>query len=188
MLDVNMAKYDKVYENDQHFGAPYPELVLFFREFEPKGKVLDLGCGQGRDALALARLGYQVTGVDISAVGISKMLHQAMKENLQIEGIIADIYHFNIDSSYDIILFDSMFHFYKRDKERETSLLEKIMNQLKVGGLLCIIVSKSKTAESTLEDILTDSVITWNTLVDKYIDYPEMKSKFRIFVLKKISS
>ena len=80
-----------------------------------------------------------------------------------------------------------MFHFYKKDKEREKKLLKRIMHQMKVGGLLCILVSKSKITESTLEKILADSVINWKTLVSKYIEYPEKKSKIRMFVLKNIS-
>lgn len=33
-------------QEPDYFGDPYPKLVTFFAECEPKGKVLDLGCGQ----------------------------------------------------------------------------------------------------------------------------------------------
>ena len=116
------------------------------------------------------------------------MLQQAKKENLVIEGIVADIYQFKIDVRYDIILLDSMFHFYKKDKEKETLLLEKIMKQMKVGGLLCIFVNKSKTTESVLEQVFANSLVKWNILLDKYIDYPKMNSKYRMFISKKLTS
>ena len=65
--------YDKYYQTENLFGEPYPELIEFFAEYPYKGKLLDLGCGQGRDAIALARLGYSVTGIDNSKVGIQQM-------------------------------------------------------------------------------------------------------------------
>lgn len=78
-----MVTYDKHYREPNYFGDPYPKLLTFFGEYEPKGNVLDLGSGQGRDSIALARMGYTVTGVDISKVGVSQMMSIAQKEELR---------------------------------------------------------------------------------------------------------
>ncbi|WP_409070426.1 class I SAM-dependent methyltransferase [Aliifodinibius sp. S!AR15-10] len=43
---------------------------------------MDFGCGQGRDALFIARMGHRVLGVDISKTGISQMLDEANRENI----------------------------------------------------------------------------------------------------------
>ena len=69
-----MADYDKYYKTEDLFGEPYPELIDFFKIYEPKGKLIDLGCGQGRDSISLAKLGYNVTGIDNSKVGIDQMI------------------------------------------------------------------------------------------------------------------
>ena len=50
------VSYDKQYQTENLFGEPYSE----------RGRLLDLGCGQGRNAIPLAQLGYEVTGMDIS--------------------------------------------------------------------------------------------------------------------------
>ena len=130
------ATYDTYYQTENLFGNPYPELIEFFAEYPQKGKVLDLGCGQGRDAIALARLGFTVTGVDISKVGIEQMNLVANTERLPLNGIVADIYAFDNFSAFDIVLLDSMFHFLKNDREKETCLVKKIISQTQNGGVL----------------------------------------------------
>ena len=180
-----MAKYDKHYEEEQHFGEPYPDLIAFFKKHEPKGKVLDLGCGQGRDVIALARLGYDVTGVDISSVGIEQMLRDARQENLRVTGVVADIYDYHIDPHFDIVLLDSMLHFYKREREKETEFLSRIMDEMTTGMILCIFVGKSKTTEPILESIFKEESNSWNIIEDKYIQYPKMNSQYRMFIVEK---
>ena len=180
-----MVKYDKYYEERNHFGEPYPELVKFFSEQKRRGRVLDLGCGQGRDALAIARLGYEVTGVDTSAVGIEQMMHDAKKENLPVEGFVADFYDYSIDSDFDFVLLDSILHFYKREREKETQFLYRVMDSMKIGAFLCIFVSKSKTTEPILEDILKDTVDSWIIVEDRYIEYPKMNSLYRMVIAQK---
>lgn len=65
--------YDKYYQTENLFGKPYPELIKYFSTYPKQGKVLDLGCGQGRDSIPIARLGFDVTGIDNSRVGIEQM-------------------------------------------------------------------------------------------------------------------
>jgi len=40
-----MANYDTYYETEALFGEAYAELIDFFKQYEPKGKLIDLGCG-----------------------------------------------------------------------------------------------------------------------------------------------
>ena len=51
------------------------DFILEVMQVPPTGSLLDVGCGVGRHALELARRGYRVTGVDISA----GMLEQARR-------------------------------------------------------------------------------------------------------------
>lgn len=132
--------YDKYYETENLFGKPYPELIEFFSEYPKKGKVLDLGCGQGRDAIALARLGYNVTGIDNSKVGIEQMNQIGRDENLNLLGQVGDIYGFDSFDEFDIVLLDSMFHFAKKDREKEIGLIKRIVSEIRIGSIVVICI------------------------------------------------
>jgi len=63
--------YEKFYqENKQGLGKPTKEFVSFFDGYtKAPARVLDVGCGQGRDALFIARKGHQVVAIDHSPTG-----------------------------------------------------------------------------------------------------------------------
>jgi SAM-dependent methyltransferase len=180
-----MAVYDKHYKEPDHFGSPYPALISFFKNYEPKGTLLDLGCGQGRDSIPLARIGYQVIGVDVSRVGVSQMLSVSEREGLGLQGVVSDMYEYKIDDTIDIILLDSMLHFYERDLEKEVYFLLRVMGELRSGGLLCIVVSRSKRIEKELMKVFRVSEFYWVSLYDDYIDYPDKQIEMRMIISKK---
>ena len=78
-----------------------------------------------------------------------------------------------------------MLHFYPRDKEKEISFLNRVKDEMKIGGLLCIWVWKSKKLEHVLDSVLLN-FRDWIKMVDKYIDYQDMKMDMRMVVLKKL--
>jgi 2-polyprenyl-3-methyl-5-hydroxy-6-metoxy-1,4-benzoquinol methylase len=55
------------------------------------GRVLDVGCGEGADAIWLARQGWEVTGVDISAVALQRAATAATAADVTVDWICADI-------------------------------------------------------------------------------------------------
>ncbi|SLM87061.1 hypothetical protein [Vagococcus fluvialis] len=67
-----MSLYDKYYKEVNYFGNPYPELIKYMKQL-PKGTLIDLGAGQGRDSVPLSRMGFLVTSVDTSLVGLEQI-------------------------------------------------------------------------------------------------------------------
>jgi len=60
------------------------EREILVRHLKPGGRVLDIGCGAGREALGLARLGFQVVGIDIAPRMVMAARANAEQEGLAI--------------------------------------------------------------------------------------------------------
>lgn len=72
---VAQLTYDRLYTaSSSHFGeAPDELLVSWSHLLDPSLPVLDVGCGQGRNALYLASLGFAVDGVEPSTVAVEQL-------------------------------------------------------------------------------------------------------------------
>jgi SAM-dependent methyltransferase len=57
----------------------------------PRGRALDLACGEGRNAIWLAKLGWVVTAVDYSAVAVDRARQLAAAQHVAIEWVEADV-------------------------------------------------------------------------------------------------
>ena len=101
-----------------------------------KGNVLDLACGPGRHAIALARDGFRVTGVDLSPFLLEKAASLAQEQNVDVEWVQADMRHFLRPEAFDlaISIFTSFGYF--DDKQDDLAVLRNIRRSLRVGGIL----------------------------------------------------
>lgn len=185
--------YNKYYQTENLFGNPYPELIDFFAGLAKRGKLLDLGCGQGRDAIPLARLGFEVTGVDTSKVGIGQMIQIAEIDHLPVTGIVKDIYEFDHFADFDFVLLDSMFHFTKKDLEKETAFIKKVISKTKIGCLIVFCVQDTghkvetlfRTMESTKQiDRLAENKFEY-VFEDKKTGH-QSRTDYRMIVVQKV--
>jgi tellurite methyltransferase len=106
------TNYEDLYRKTPHaLGEPTAVFVKVFESY-PKinARVLDIGCGRGRDALFIVRLGHQVVGVDISKSGVSNLLEESTRENLNISCEITDIRQFRPKGEFDVIVIDRTLH------------------------------------------------------------------------------
>jgi len=68
-------------------GSPNPQLVTEAAGLTP-GTALDVGCGEGGDAVWLAERGWQVTAVDISATALQRAATHAAQAGPDVSGRI----------------------------------------------------------------------------------------------------
>jgi len=130
--------YEALYRKTKHaLGEPTPAFVDFFNTFPKKrAKILDVGCGQGRDALFVARMGHHVTAVDISPSGIADLLADAQREDLTIEGFVEDIRQFRSRRTFDVVVVDRVLHMLCATDR--TAVLEKLLARVRRNGYMLI--------------------------------------------------
>ena len=89
--------WDQEYDTEEYVYGKLPNDFLKERYSTiPKGKVLLLAEGEGRNAVFLAKLGYAVTAVDISSVGLEKAKKLAGENSVSIEVICEDLATFDL--------------------------------------------------------------------------------------------
>ena len=134
-----MTDYELEYRKGRGVcGEPFPEFVAFFAEYPGRNStVLDLGCGQGRDALFIARLGHHVRGIDVSETGIAQMLDDAKAEGLAVQGQVADVTDYTPESSFDVVIIDRVLHMLKQPEQRD-SLLAKARHHTNPDGYILV--------------------------------------------------
>jgi SAM-dependent methyltransferase len=99
---------------------------------------LDLCCGPGRHATALAERGFSVTGLDRTRFLLDKARERSREQNLDIEFVEEDMSRFLRPDTYDLVI--SMFTSfgYFDDKEQDRTVLRNIHASLKPGGAFVI--------------------------------------------------
>ncbi len=122
--------YDSVYTKPPEFNtAPNQLLVDAIRGVRP-GRALDVGMGMGRNAVYLARTGWDVTGFDVSTVGVRQAEATARTEQLRLRAHIAADEEFDFGvSQWDLIAV-----IYAIEKRS----IHRIREALRPGGLLVV--------------------------------------------------
>ena len=89
---MDAATWDRRYGEHELVWTAQPNRFLVAEtEDLPPGRALDLACGEGRNAVWLAERGWEVTGVDFSAVGIGTAQRLAADRGVYAQWIVADL-------------------------------------------------------------------------------------------------
>jgi SAM-dependent methyltransferase len=107
------------------------QMTLRLISHREPGRALDLGAGDGADSIRLARLGYDVTAVDISAVAADRIKTFADRAGERITIEVASISEYEPAGQYDLIICNGVLH-YVQDK---TMAIGKMQRATRSGGL-----------------------------------------------------
>ena len=115
--------YEESYKKEEYFWGidPNPACLKVIELMPPtrRLKVLDIGCGEGKDAVFFARCGYDVSAFDYSDAGLDKMKRLAEKANVQIHAFKANLWDHRLDSNYDILYSSGVLHYIKPELRNE---------------------------------------------------------------------
>lgn len=124
-------RWDKYYGEEKYvFGKEPVDFLKQNVHLLPRGKVLDIAMGEGRNGVFLAEQGFDVTGVDISEIGLQKAHKLAEGKNVKIQTRVVDLENAPLEkNAYDVVL---CLYYLQRD------LFPRIKEALKSGGMAVI--------------------------------------------------
>jgi SAM-dependent methyltransferase len=189
--------FDGVYSNHERYWwrdpgrydlnpDAYPQslltqLTLRLLRHRPQGRALDLGAGEGSDAIRLSLLGYEVDAVEVSAIAAKKIQTFAQEASAKVRVFASDILDFKPQGLYDVVICNGVLH-YVKDKASVISLMQDATNE---GGLNVISLWSTFTQVPECHEIVpvycddeqgvvTDSYRSWAT---EFIYYERDKAE-----------
>jgi tellurite methyltransferase len=114
---MSETRYDERYAREGFYWgkepssmAPrVPEMVQPSADSQPR--LIDLGCGEGRDIVYFAQHGFEVVGLDLSAVGLEKARQYAEEAGVRIDTIHGDVAEYEIGEAFDVVFSTGTLHF-----------------------------------------------------------------------------
>lgn len=137
-MDYFRTQYEKLYQGQEYYWGLEPadfldQLIELTANRKGKVKVLDIGCGEGKDAVYMAQKGFDVTAFDITESGIKKTKELALSKNVSINAFVADINDFCLAEQFDIIFSTGTIQYLQDD--RINSFFEKVKKLTAPNGI-----------------------------------------------------
>jgi thioredoxin reductase len=116
-------------------GRPNSALVAEVADLEP-GTALDVGCGEGADAIWLAEQGWRVTAVDISSVAVERGRQGAEQAGVQVEWVALDILREPLPAAgYDLV--SAQYPAFRHDAD--DTAIRALVDAVAPGGTLLVV-------------------------------------------------
>ncbi len=120
-------------------GRPQAEFVRLARNGEIRGRILDVGCGTGENAIFFSQFGTEIWGIDSAPLAIGKAKRKAEERGASVRFLVADALHLGgLRTRFDTITDCGLFHTFS-DEERSlfTKSLRSAMEKHGTYFMLC---------------------------------------------------
>ncbi len=148
--------------NEYIWGLGPSEFAREVRRLLPPGaRVLELGCGEGRDSVFFATCGCEVTGVDVSAAGLHKAQELARAHGVEVRWVRAGAARFAPAGSFDLVYSCGAIHYVPR--RQRTRLFPRLQALTRPGGYHAHVVFTDRhiyRERSELIDYFTDGELS----------------------------
>jgi tellurite methyltransferase len=129
--------YEEKYSGKTNYWGITPSplclKVLSMMPFDKRIKLIDIGCGEGRNAIFFARNGYEVTAFDSAMAGVEKTKHNAEQAGVQINVFQADLNEYRLKEKFDVIFSLAALHYIRPELKKE--ILDNYRDFTNDGGL-----------------------------------------------------
>lgn len=138
-------------------GLDPDEAALVERLFEPGSRVLDVGCGAGREAIALARLGYRVTALDLVPAMVELARREAARAGVSVAFAVTSISALEAPpNSFDHVLFSPLVYAYVPSRAARIDTLARVRGALREGGTVVFSAYNVEATPPGVRDALRD--------------------------------
>ena len=146
--------------------------------FPSGGRILEVGCGNGKTVLALSKKGFRVTGVDFSRSAIDMCMETMPSAG---EFVCASVLNLPFDdSSFDgVVSFHVLEHLTADEMSSAVCELSRIMKPGSHILLKCF--AKGDMRSEKGEELDDSTVIRGNGIIYHYFDEEELRSLFSAF-------
>ena len=118
----HMTHYEEKYASTPSYWGLVPNKLCYeimkLRPPVTSLRVLDIGCGEGKDAVFLAKNGYDVCAFDLAESGIQKAQELASFNRVNAAFFVADINEYTADLPLDIVFSSGVFHYLAANKRK----------------------------------------------------------------------
>ncbi len=112
---------------------PNAAVTEFEHLMNRQSKVLDVGCGEGQNAIYLAQQGHLVDAFDLSEHGIAKLKYRCEKSNAQVNAFAADLTTYQFEQNYDMIICFGTLHFVSKNEWKK--FINNAKKYTNIGGI-----------------------------------------------------
>lgn len=162
--------YDERYARPGYYWGKTPSQTCYrLLQVMPPDRslrLLDIGCGEGRNAVFFARNGYHVTAFDTSPGGIAKTKQLADDAGVPIKAFVADINEFHLTESFDVLFSTGVLHYVPT--ERRKNLFANYRSFTRPGGLNVFsvfvkkpFIAKAPDTEKTAHKWISGELLTY---------------------------
>ena len=155
-------------------GNPSKNVLAVVARMPTGASVLDLGCGEGRNAIYLASIGFNIWAVDISSAGIEKLNTVAKEMGLTVNSSVCDMRTYVFPRCFDLIVCQGCLHLVDRFEWQH--ILDRIKNNTTTGGLNVIDVFTDTEPEPKDQRGLMVGLFKEGELLEHYQDWDVLES------------
>lgn len=158
--DKNVSTFSK---------GPTADLKEYAHILHNPSLVLDVGCGEGRNAIFLAAHGHKADAFDLSTAAIDKARSIALSMSVSVNFWTQDLVGFKFEKEYDVILSHGVLHLPEKDKRDE--FIENAKQYTKSGGYNFIGIFTNRLPATPDNAPFTKSLFDVGELPAKYNDW-----------------
>jgi ubiquinone/menaquinone biosynthesis C-methylase UbiE len=147
---VTYTSFNPSYQGDPpwEISRPQPAVVALAEEGHFVGRVLDIGCGTGENALHLASRGHTVLGIDGAAIAIERAQAKAKRRGLPAEFVVADAFDLTaLGQRFDTVLDSAFLHIPANTAARRRAYTDQLAAVLPAGGWVHLLEISEQVTE-----------------------------------------